>query len=161
MLIQDVRLLDNLQIISESNARGTMKIRGIFQRADEDNNNKRRYPRKVLEGQVKSIQEAINDGRQVGELDHPDYDIVKLSNASHRITGLRMEGNDVIGDAELLSTPSGRIAQALIKDGVKLGISSRGMGSLTENDDGTKTVNEDFKLITFENLQILKLTLRR
>jgi len=92
----------------------------------------------------------VADRRLLGELDHPSSDTVSLSNVSHLITNLQMEGDEVIGEAELLNTPAGMTAQALIKGGVQVGISSRGMGTLSEGDDDTKIVNEDFKLVTFD-----------
>lgn len=147
--IQDVFILEGLKVINEGKT-GPLKIRGIFQRADEANNNGRVYPRSVLDKQVKALTEAISERRLVGELDHPTYDMVKLSNASHLITGLRLEGNEVIGEAEILPTPAGKVVEGLIRGGVKIGISSRGMGTLSEGRDGTKTVNEDFKLLTFD-----------
>jgi Prohead core protein serine protease len=147
--IQDVFILEGLKVINEGKS-GPLKIRGIFQRADEANNNGRVYPRSVLDRQVKALTEAISERRLVGELDHPTYDMVKLSNASHLITGLRLEGNEVIGEAEILPTPAGKVVEGLIRGGVKIGISSRGMGTLSEGRDGTKTVNEDFKLLTFD-----------
>lgn len=152
-LITDTRLLDNLEILSEAKdpqGKATMRVRGVFQRADEVNNNKRRYSKKIMEREVKNLQEMISNSQLCGELDHPTYDIVKLSNASHQITALYMEGNDVIGEAKILSTPAGQVAQALIKDGVKIGISSRGLGTLSEGKDGIAEVNNDFKMVTFD-----------
>ena len=149
MQLQDVFIIEKLQVLNE-NKSGPLKIRGIFQRADEANNNKRVYPKSVLESQITYLNESIKDRRLVGELDHPEYDAVKLSNASHLITGLRMEGKEVIGEAEILPTPAGKIVEGLIQGGVKIGISSRGMGTLTEAKNGTKTVNEDFRLVTFD-----------
>lgn len=150
MLLTDVRILDTLQIINESTDGGKrMKVRGIFQRADEANCNGRIYPQVVLENAIKNLIEAVQERRCVGELDHPSYDMVKLSNASHIITSLRFEGKDVIGEAEILSTPAGKVVEALIRDGIKIGISSRGMGTLSEG-KGHKIVNEDFKLLTFD-----------
>lgn len=149
MLLTDVRLVENLQVINESSGGKPMKVRGIFQRADEANNNGRIYPQQVLENAINNLIEAVQERRCVGELDHPTYDMVKLSNASHIITSLRFEGKDVIGEAEILSTPAGKVVEALIKDGIKIGISSRGMGTLSEG-KGHKIVNEDFKLLTFD-----------
>jgi hypothetical protein len=147
--LQDVFILQNMRVINEGKT-GPLKVRGIFQRADEANNNRRIYPQKVLEGAIKSLNESIKDRRLVGELDHPTYDMVKLSNASHLITGLWMEGKEVIGEAEILPTPAGKVVQGLIEGGVKIGISSRGMGTLSESKGDYKTVNEDFKLVTFD-----------
>lgn len=137
-----------MQILKEGKT-GPLKVRGIFQRADEANNNQRIYPHKVLDNAVKSLNEAIKERRLVGELDHPTYEMVKLSNASHLITNLWMEGKDVIGEAEILPTPAGKVVEGLIQGGVKIGISSRGMGTLSES-GGVKTVNEDYKLLTFD-----------
>lgn len=149
MNLQDVFIIQNLTVLNEGKS-GPLKIRGIFQRADEANNNQRIYPQRVLEGQVRALDEAIKERRLVGELDHPTYDMVKLSNASHLITGLRLEGKEVIGEAEILPTPAGKVVEGLIRGGVKIGISSRGMGTLSEGRNGTKTVNEDFRLVTFD-----------
>lgn len=151
MILQDVFLLDNLQVISESKEKGTMKISGTFQRAEEANTNNRIYKKPILEGQIKKLQPLIEGRRLCGELDHPIYDMVKLSNASHLITKLNMKGNEVFGEAEILNTPAGKIVQALIKDKVKIGISSRGVGTLTEDENkNVKYVNDDFNLITFD-----------
>lgn len=149
MLLTDVTILDNLTILEESTAKGVMKVRGIFQRAGEPNNNNRIYEKRILEREIGRLTESLGERRLMGELDHPTYDAIKLQNVSHLITNLRMTGNEMIGEAELLNTPAGLTAQALVKSGVKLGISSRGLGTLTER-DGSKFVNEDFRLITFD-----------
>ena len=150
MLLTDVQILDKIHILEESKSKGTMKIRGIFQRADEANNNKRVYPGLLLTREMTKLTENIKGRRLMGELDHPTNDSVKLSNVSHLITNLNMKGNEMVGEAELLNTPAGLTAQALIRGGVSIGISSRGMGTLSEGENGTKVVNEDFKLITFD-----------
>lgn len=150
MFLTDVFIIENLQILEEASSDKPMKVRGIFQRAEEANNNKRVYPKTVLESQMGKLQPLIEGRRLCGELDHPSNDTVKLSNASHLITKLEMKGNEVLGEAEILNTPAGLTAKALIKGGVQIGISSRGMGTLSEAADGTKKVNEDFKLVTFD-----------
>ena len=150
MLLTDVFLIERLQILQEGNEGKTMRVRGVFQRAGEANSNGRVYPNTVLEGQLGKLQPLIEGRRLCGELDHPTNDTVKLSNASHLITKLEMKGNEVIGEAEILNTPAGLTAKALINGGVKIGISSRGMGTLSESSDGKKIVNEDFNLITFD-----------
>lgn len=150
MFLTDVFIIENLQILEEASSDKPMKVRGIFQRAEEANNNKRVYPKTVLESQMGKLQPLIEGRRLCGELDHPSNDTVKLSNASHLITKLEMKGNEVLGEAEILNTPAGLTAKALIKGGVQIGISSRGMGTLSESADGTKKVNEDFKLVTFD-----------
>jgi len=152
MLLVEYTVLDKLQVINETTAGGgkRLKLKGRFQKCDEQNNNGRIYPRKILEGQVQKIQEKIGDRSLVGALDHPANDAIHLSQASHLITGLSVDkSGDVIGECEILSTPNGKIVEALINDGVKIGISSRGIGSVSEGRDG-KVVNEDFKLITFD-----------
>lgn len=150
-LLVEYRVLDNLKVINEGTGPSAKtKLRGIFQKCDEQNNNGRIYPRKVLENQVSNIQEKIADRSLVGALDHPPNDAIHLSQASHLITKLWVEPNgQVMGECEILSTPNGQIVKALINDGVKIGISSRGLGTVTESSKG-KYVNEDFRLITFD-----------
>jgi len=148
-LLEDVFIVENLQILTEGKT-GPMRVRGVFQRADEENNNKRVYGKPLLEREITKLSEAITERRLMGELDHPQHDSVKLSNVSHLITGLSMKGNEVIGEAEILDTPSGKVAQALIQGGVKVGISSRGMGTVSEDVHGKRHVNEDFRLITWD-----------
>jgi hypothetical protein len=150
MRLTDTFIIQNLKILSESKSDGLMTITGKFQEAEAENNNKRIYPKSLLEREVSKLQESINGQRLLGELDHPEYDSVKLSNVSHKITGLKMKGNEVIGEAVLLNTPAGQVAQQLIRGGVAVGISSRGMGTLSEIDEGRKQVNEDFNLVTFD-----------
>ena len=149
-LLQDVFIVENLQVLTEGKTNPTMKIKGIFGRCNEKNNNGRIYPTAVLEGQLRKVQPMINERRLCGELDHPQNDTVKLSNASHLITKLEMKGDELIGEAELLNTPAGLTAKALVEGGVKIGISSRGMGTLSEDANGQKIVNEDFRLVTFD-----------
>lgn len=151
MLLVECNVLEQVKVINEG-TKGKTKVRlqGKFQKCDEQNNNGRIYPKAILESQVKAIQEKINDRSLVGALDHPTNDAIHLSQASHLITKLWVEKNgDVMGECEILSTPNGKIVEALLNDGVKLGISSRGIGSVTEGIKG-KLVNEDFKLITFD-----------
>jgi hypothetical protein len=149
-LLTDVFIIENLQVLEEGTKNGVMKVRGVFGRAEEENNNGRIYPNKVLGGQVGTLQDLISERRLCGELDHPQNETVKLSNASHLITKLEMKGNELMGEAEILKTPAGLTAQALINGGVKIGISSRGMGTLSEDYSGKKVVNEDYKLVTFD-----------
>ena len=113
-LLTDVFVIENLQVLEEGTKNGVMKVRGIFGRAEEENNNGRIYPNKVLGGQVGTLQDLISERRLCGELDHPQNETVKLSNASHLITKLEMKGNELMGEAEILKTPAGLTAQALI-----------------------------------------------
>lgn len=149
-LLQDVFIVENLQVLTEGKSNDTMKIKGVFGRCNEKNNNGRIYPTTVLEGQLQKVQPLIAERRLCGELDHPQNDTVKLSNASHLITKLEMKGDELIGEAEILKTPAGLTAKALVEGGVKIGISSRGMGTLSEDAKGNKIVNEDFRLVTFD-----------
>ena len=149
-LLQDTFVIENLQILTEGKNSDVMKIKGVFGRCNEKNNNGRIYPTSVLQSQLEKVTPLISERRLCGELDHPQNDTVKLSNASHLITHLEMKGHELIGEAELLKTPAGLTAQALITGGVKIGISSRGMGTLSEDHNGDKIVNEDFKLVTFD-----------
>lgn len=151
MILTDTFIVENAQLITEDrNGKTVRKLRGVFGRCDEKNNNGRIYSKKILEREVIKIQEAMEERRLLGELDHPTNNAVRLSNVSHLITGLSFKGNDLLGECELLDTPSGKVAQALVEGGVKIGISSRGMGTLSEQGDGTKQVNEDYKLVTFD-----------
>ena len=149
-LLQDTFIIEQLQVINEGKSDGPMKIRGVFGRCNEKNNNGRIYPTSVLESQLEIVKPLILERRLCGELDHPQNDTVKLSNASHLVTKLEMKGNDLIGEAEILKTPAGLTAKALVEGGVKIGISSRGMGTLSEDHNGDKIVNEDFRLVTFD-----------
>ena len=149
-LLQDTFIIEQLQVLSEGKSNGPMKIRGVFGRCNEKNNNGRIYPTSVLESQLAKVKPLISERRLCGELDHPANDTVKLSNASHLITKLDMKGDELIGEAEILRTPAGLTAKALVEGGVKIGISSRGMGTLSEDQNGDKVVNEDFRLVTFD-----------
>jgi len=151
MILTDTFIVENAELLIEQRGGKTIRrLRGIFGRCDEKNNNGRVYSKSLLQREVRRIEDAMNERRLLGELDHPSHDAVKLSNVSHLITGLDFNGKDLVGECELLDTPSGKVAQALVEGGVKIGISSRGMGTLSEHADGTKHVNEDFKLVTFD-----------
>ena len=149
MLLEDVFVIENLQVLNEGKT-GPMRVRGVFQRADEENNNKRIYSKELLCREIEKLDESMRGRRLMGELDHPQHDSVKLSNVSHLITKLDVKGNEIIGEAEILDTPMGKVAKALIEGGVQIGISSRGMGTLSEGQDGKRYVNEDFRLITWD-----------
>ena len=150
-LLRDTFSFGELQILSEGSSNGPMKVRGLFQEAHKQNGNKRVYARTLLEREIKKLQEPLKERRLVGELDHPSNEVVHLTNASHIITGLHMEGNKVIGEAEILNTPSGKVLQELLKAGVKIGISSRAVGGLTYNSQNEcYDVNENLRLITWD-----------
>ena len=140
--------INDVEYIVEEKGKKDMKIRGIFMQAETKNRNGRLYPKEVLMKEVSRYnKEFINQGRAFGELGHPEGPTVNLDRVSHMITRLEPDGNNFIGEAKLLSTPMGEIAKALIRDGGKLGVSSRGMGSL-ESKNGVNYVKDDFYLAT-------------
>ena len=142
--------IQEVEYITEAKEDGgkEMKIRGIFMQADQKNRNGRVYPMAVLNKEVNRYnKEFVAEGRAFGELGHPEGPTVNLDRVSHMITKLEADGKNFVGEAKLLSTPMGEIAKALIKDGGKLGVSSRGMGSL-ENKGGANYVKDDFYLAT-------------
>ena len=136
--------------IKENN--GKLVVRGVLQRAEAKNQNGRIYPREVLVRESKKyMQEFIKQRRAMGELDHPESSVVNLSNVSHNITDMNWEGDNLLGTVEVLSTPSGNILKELFKSGIKLGISSRGMGSVETVQEGeAQQVQNDFELIAFD-----------
>ena len=128
---------------------GTLYLSGRIQTADKKNGNGRSYPFKVLKREVDNYKKIVQDNRACGELDHPDDSVINLKNVSHIVTDVWWEGKDVMGKIKVLDTPSGRILKDLINAGVKLGISSRGLGSVKES-MGNTVVQEDFELICFD-----------
>jgi hypothetical protein len=151
MLIQDVNRFESLQILSENKKTNTIKVRGLFGEAEAKNGNGRIYPKSILEREVNRLQPQITERRLIGELDHPSEEVVHLANASHLITDLQLEGNKVIGEAEILNTPAGKVLQELIKAGVKMGISSRGTGSLEHDmQEDVYRVQDNLKMITWD-----------
>ena len=134
---------------------GRLVVRGVLQRAESKNQNGRVYPREVLMREVKKYaKEFIGQNRAMGELDHPESSVVNLANVSHNIKEMHWEGDNLLGTVEVLSTPSGNILTELFKSGIKLGISSRGMGSVETvseaGDEPSQEVQPDFELIAFD-----------
>ena len=128
---------------------GVLYLSGRIQTADKKNGNGRSYPYKVLKREIDNYKKIVQDNRACGELDHPDDSVINLKNVSHIVTDVWWEGKDVMGKIKVLDTPSGRILKDLINAGVKLGISSRGLGSVKES-MGSTVVQEDFELICFD-----------
>ena len=128
---------------------GKLLVRGILQKASEQNQNGRVYERSLLEREAGKYQEMINDRRALGELDHPESSVVNLQNVSHYVTKMWWEGDNLLGDVEVLGTPAGNILKELFKSGITLGISSRGMGTTREH-QGKTMVNDDFELVAFD-----------
>lgn len=121
----------------------------LLQKANTKNHNGRIYPRSVLFREVKKYSQLVNERRALGELDHPDSPIVELKHVSHLITNIYEQGEDIRGDIEILNTPQGQILRSIILQGVKIGISSRGIGSL-QREGETNIVQDDFELIAFD-----------
>jgi hypothetical protein len=136
-------------IVEERNGKKNMFIEGIFLQGDLKNRNGRMYPMETLRKEVQRYTENhVNSGRALGELGHPDGPTVNLDRVSHKIVSLKESGSNFIGKAKILSTPMGKIAESLISEGVKLGVSSRGIGSLKQTREGVNIVGDDFMLST-------------
>ena len=157
-LLVDVRTFDvSREKIDESikENNGKLIVKGVLQRAESKNQNGRVYPREVLLKEVsKYLKEQVSERRALGELDHPESSVVNLNNASHNVIEMHWKGDDLLGTVEVLSTPAGNILKELFKSGIKLGISSRGLGSVEPvNEKGgedTVEVQPDFELIAFD-----------
>ena len=158
-LLVDVRPFEiSRQKIDESIKEndGRLIVKGVLQRAESKNQNGRVYPREVLMKETtKYLEEQVAERRALGELDHPESSVVNLNNASHNVIEMHWDGDDLLGTVEVLSTPSGNILKELFKSGIKLGISSRGLGSVEpvnekNGEDGTVEVQPDFELIAFD-----------
>ena len=136
-------------ITEERNGKKSLYIEGIFLQGNIKNRNGRMYPMETLQKEVSRYNEAhVQSGRALGELGHPDGPTVNLDRVSHKITSLRESGSNFIGRAKILDTPMGQIAKSLIGEGVKLGVSSRGIGSLKPTREGVNIVGDDFMLAT-------------
>ena len=130
-------------------ADGGMILSGKMQEAEMKNYNERIYPYKVIVREVNNYKKLVKECRALGELDHPDDSVINLKNASHLVIDIWMDDKSVMGKIKVLDTPSGQVLRSLVDSGVKLGISSRGMGSVSESNGGT-VVQEDFQLICFD-----------
>jgi hypothetical protein len=134
---------------------GKLFVKGVLQRAEAKNQNGRVYPREILVRESKKYDENfVKQNRALGELDHPDSSVVNLQNVSHNVKEMHFEGDNLVGTVEILTTPSGNILKELFKNGIKLGISSRGLGSVEvvreSNGDQVSKVGDDFELIAFD-----------
>ena len=142
-----------LHVLSESEKKNIMEgavyLVGVCQKAGTKNGNGRVYRKETLQREIENYQKTIRERRSLGELDHPDDSVINLKNASHLVTKMWWEGDSVMGKIEVLDTPAGGILKALIKSGIKLGISSRGLGSVKE-EKGVSMVDDDFQLICFD-----------
>ena len=142
--------ISDVKFITEGKgSKKKMYIEGVFLQGNLKNRNGRMYPVDTLAKEVSRYNESfVAKGRAVGELGHPDGPTVNLDRVSHKIVDLHQEGNNFVGKAQLLETPMGKIAKSLLAEGVTLGVSSRGIGTLKEDRDGIKVVGEDFQLAT-------------
>ena len=129
-----------------------LMVTGVLQRAEAKNQNGRVYPKEVLAREVKQYMKGpVAENRAMGELDHPESSVINLQNVSHTVKKCWWEGDDVMGNVEILNTPAGNILKALFASGITVGISSRGMGSVSENiAEGTMTVEDDFELLCWD-----------
>ena len=136
-------------LVEQKNGKKSLYIEGVFLQGDIKNRNGRMYPMETLRKEVARYNESnVQSGRALGELGHPDGPTVNLDRVSHKIVSLKESGSNFIGKAKILSTPMGKIASSLIDEGVKLGVSSRGIGSLQMNKEGCNVVGNDFMLAT-------------
>jgi hypothetical protein len=138
------------QLLEAKVTGGNLMVEGRLQTAETKNGNGRRYPREILEREVERYKDGpIRENRALGELDHPDSQIINLKNVSHNIKNIWWDGNDVVGKIEILPTPSGNILTQLFKNGITVGVSSRGMGSLKPIGE-TQEVQDDFELLCWD-----------
>lgn len=152
-LITEFKQSDIEYLTENKDGKKKYTIEGIFAQSEAKNRNGRFYPKKVMESAVnKYVKEQVSTGRAVGELNHPDGPAVNLDKVSHLITSLQFENNDVVGKATILNTPMGNIVEGLLEGGVKLGVSTRGMGSLVRESD-KMVVSDDFMLATIDIVQ--------
>ena len=153
-LLIDYTLFDvTPQMITESEAKnnGRVVVQGVLQRAGAKNQNGRVYPKEILMREVKNYKKVqIAEKRALDELDHPESSVLNLQNVSHNVLDAFFEGDDVVGKVEILDTPAGKILKELLKAGIKLGISSRGLGSVEQVNEDTVKVGQDFELICWD-----------
>ena len=151
LLVDWIPFNETKQILNEGAGGEPMKVKGVLQRAEAKNQNGRIYPKDVLREEAENYKKnRVKENRALGELDHPDDEVVNLQNASHKITSMSWQGNDLIGEVQVLTTPAGNILQELFRNNVNVGISSRGLGSVKQGADGTLIVDNDFELIAFD-----------
>ena len=154
MLLQEYRPFNVDKQLVEASIKNnkSLVVTGVLQRAEAKNQNGRVYPREILEREVKLYMEGpVKENRAMGELDHPESSVINLQNVSHNIKRCWWDGDDVMGDVEVLPTPAGNILKALFASGITVGISSRGMGSVQENlAEGTVEVQDDFELLCWD-----------
>ena len=154
MLLQEYRQFKVNKLLVERSIKENkpLVVTGVLQRAEAKNQNGRVYPKEILKREVKAYMEGpVKENRAMGELDHPESSVINLQNVSHTIKKCWWDGDDVVGDVEILTTPAGNILKALFASGITVGISSRGMGSVKENmSEGTVEVQDDLELLCWD-----------
>jgi hypothetical protein len=152
LLLEYTELDYDKKLINEAIAKSeTIRIPSILQRADAENQNGRIYPREILDREAKRyLEEFVKQNRALGELDHPESTVVNLKNVSHNITEMHWDGDDLRGTIEILPTPAGNIVRDLMRAGIRIGVSSRGVGSVSQIGRDKVQVEEDFNLICFD-----------
>ena len=152
LLVNVIPFLVSPQMVAESlqQNNGRLIVAGVLQRADAFNQNGRNYPRAVLERESEKYMTLVKEHRALGELDHPDSSVVNLQNTSHNIISMWWNGDDLMGKIEILGTPAGNILKELFRANIRLGISSRGLGSVKELGEGKVEVANDFELLSFD-----------
>ena len=149
-LLHNFMLFEYGEVEPSKSSDGIVTMKGVIQKAQQPNANNRIYPRPILEREDAKYQELIKDRRSLGELDHPDSPIVQLENVSHLLTETKWDGDDLVGTVEVLDTPKGQILEKLINRDIKLGISSRGLGSTSRTNEGYDMVEDDFNLVCYD-----------
>lgn len=151
-ILQEFYLLERAEPDKPREKGKPLKLRGVFSEANKKNQNGRIYPKPILEREVNKFMQFVRERRAgaVGELDHPDVSVVQLANASHVITDLHWEGDDLLGEIEVLPTRNGQTLEALHEAGIRVGLSSRAVGSTQRNNEGAEVVQEDLQLLTFD-----------
>ena len=153
LLTEHIPFTVDKKIIEESiSSNKPLVVTGVIQRAEAKNQNGRIYPREILEREIENyINGPVKESRALGELDHPESSVINLQNVSHNITKVYWDGDDVMGEVEILSPPAGNILKDLFRNGITVGISSRGMGSVKDNmSEGTVEVQDDFELLCWD-----------
>ena len=153
LLTEHIPFTVDRKLIEESISKNSpLVVTGVIQRAEAKNQNGRIYPKEILEREIENyIQGPVRESRALGELDHPESSVINLQNVSHNITKVYWNGDDVMGEVEILSTPAGNILKELFRNGITVGISSRGMGSVKDNvNEGTVEVQDDFELLCWD-----------
>ena len=149
-LLHNFMIFEYHDVEPSKSSDGIVTMKGIIQKAQQPNANNRIYPRPILEREDAKYQDLIKERRALGELDHPDSPIVQLENVSHLVTETKWDGDDLLGTVEVLDTPKGQILEKLIGRDIKLGISSRGLGSTSRTNEGYDMVEDDFNLVCYD-----------